>query len=90
MVRSDRDRVASLREELIDRAHGRCEWSSCGEWGSDMAHLDGRGMGGSAQRDRLDNVAFLCRFHHDLLDGRSHAGLRREVVKLLRAALRLR
>lgn len=90
MVRSDRDDVFALREALMERSNGRCEWPECPSWGTDMAHLIGRGMGGSAERDRIDNVALLCRFHHDLLDGRSHHQLRREILKLLRVGMGLR
>jgi hypothetical protein len=35
-----------------------------------MAHIYGKRMGGSAAEDRLDRVALLCRWHHDILDGR--------------------
>jgi hypothetical protein len=42
-------------------------------------------MGGRESADTISNVAMLCRVHHDLLDGRTHAGLRRELGILLTA-----
>lgn len=55
----------------------------------EMAHLKGVGMGGSRHRDELDNVAILCQYHHDWLDGRMLPnGRRYENEQVLRAALR--
>lgn len=82
MVKSEREHVATLREACITRASGRCEWPTCDAYGDHMAHLVSRGMGGSIAADTLSNVAWLCRYHHDILDGRQHTGLRREVVAL--------
>jgi hypothetical protein len=49
-----------------------------------MAHVRHRGMGGSRVRNSLDNVAWLCVPHHDLLDGRvgvtSHRQLMNEML----------
>lgn len=55
-----------------------------------MGHLEGTGMGGRESADVLENVAMLCRFHHDLLDGRTHHGLRRAHGACLRAVIELR
>ena len=45
-------------------------------------------MGGSPSRNDPDNVALLCEYHHDLLDGRLVAGRRYETAELLKAYLR--
>lgn len=72
MVRSDPTAVALLRNQLIAEARGRCEWEPhCPRRATDMAHIFGKRMGGSAAEDTLDRVAFLCRWHHDVLDGRT-------------------
>ena len=74
MVRSSRQHVRALRQACIARAGGRCEaalhHSECAGSGQEMAHIFGRGMGGSAVEDQLDRVAWLSKPCHDLLDGR--------------------
>ncbi len=72
------------------RCGGFCEYAECFEPAVEMAHLEGSGMGGSVALDVLDNVAMLCKYHHDLLDGREHHGLRREHGRLLAEVIRLR
>lgn len=55
-----------------------------------LAHLTHRGMGGSSQRNTLDNVVILCRRHHDCLDGRTGLGtLRIELNQMLKHAARI-
>jgi hypothetical protein len=44
-------------------------------------------MGGSKEANTLDNVIMLCRYHHDLFDGRTHEGLKRELAALLRTLI---
>lgn len=60
-----------LRAYVRDRAWGLCEWPRCGDPGDEMAHVYGIGMGGRPSADRPENVAWLCRRHHSMLDGRS-------------------
>ena len=82
--------VSELREEAVFRAGGRCEFPGCEILRPklEMAHLKGKGMGGSKFRDVIENVAILCRLHHDWLDGRLIANGRRfENEAILRAAL---
>lgn len=76
-----------LREFVIERSRGGCEWTSCVNRGEQLAHIEGIGMGGRPSADTEDNVWFLCVFHHDLFDGRSHAGLRRELVRLVKEVM---
>lgn len=70
MPKSSRDRIAQLRSELLVLSRGMCEWPFCRWPGEQMAHIRGKGMGGSAEADTIDNVAWLCVLHHDVLDGR--------------------
>lgn len=72
-------------EQVMSRAKHRCEWAGCseGRW-LEVAHLEARGMGG--KRPNIDdpaNLAVLCKFHHDVYDGREHRGLKREMRYLL-------
>jgi hypothetical protein len=81
--------LAELREQAMLRDKGRCAWTGCGIRDRlEMAHLHHRGMGGSDEANRLENVAMLCAGpgtpdHHGILDGRTVAGRRREVALLL-------
>ena len=73
--------IVQLRALAEERARGRCEWPACDldhRWPLELAHLKGKQMGGSRYRDNPDNVALLCKYHHDWLDGRLMGG-RREV-----------
>lgn len=71
------------------RDGGRCVWCQTLGHAKDlapileMARLRGIGAGGRKSADRLDEVAMLCRFHHDLLDGRNYSGKRVEIAGLL-------
>lgn len=60
---------AQLRAAVRELSGGRCEWFlPCSTAGEELAHIEPRGMGGRASVDRIGNVAWLCRSHHDLLD----------------------
>lgn len=74
---------SELRAEVIARSGGRCEWSRCVSRGEQMAHIRGAGMGGVPSRDHVGNVAWLCVFHHDLLDGRGHVEFRNYELRSL-------
>lgn len=76
-----------LRRVAMERAGFRCEL--CGvPYDLEMSHLRGSGAGGSKYRDVPENVAVLCRMHHDLLDGRIMPNTRRfEMEQLYRLAL---
>lgn len=87
MVRSSREKLADLRDSVGSQAGWRCEWPGCGETGEQMAHLEHRGFGGSAERNRLDNVAWLCTYHHDIFDRREVRGTREAMRSLLTAYL---
>lgn len=68
---------SELRAAAVTRSGGTCEWSRCVDRGEQLAHIRGIGRGGNPDgtRDRLSNVAFLCRYHHDVLDGRTRMKL---------------
>ena len=80
--------LSELREEALERDGYRCVWPGCQSRDDlEMAHLEPKGMGGRPSVNVIDNVAILCRRHHSLLDGRSHYGLKRELLYLLEAYL---
>lgn len=88
MPKSTPDELYELRITVETLAAGRCEWPFCTDAGEQMAHLEHRGMGGSRLANRVDNVAWLCIRHHDVLDGRTVlATLRWELNELLRKTL---
>ncbi len=67
----------SVRSNLRSQAmeiHSGCWWPNCdiplwvAEGTLEMAHVMGRGMGHQGDRDRIDNVVMLCRYHHRHLD----------------------
>lgn len=77
---------AELHDQALHLDRFHCAWAGCSvTMHLEMAHLRGVGMGGRESADTISNVAMLCRVHHDLLDGRTHAGLRRELGILLTA-----
>ena len=78
-----------LRDAAMERAGGRCEFPDCTYKRPklEMAHLKGSGMGGSRFRDDMQNVAMLCKPHHDWLDGLMYNGRRFENEQILRAAI---
>lgn len=63
-----------LRAEAVAR-DGGCMWPpSCDLPGRlEMAHIIPKGSGGS---DTINNVVMLCKYHHDLHDGREQRRLR--------------
>ncbi len=82
--------LSALREATAVRAGGVCEWAGCSEAGEEMAHLLHRGMGGNPSQDRntLDNTAWLCQYHHDILDRRRDQGTREAIRQLLTGYLK--
>lgn len=84
-------RKAKLRAEAMVRAGGACEWPPYCELPGrlEMSHVMPSQMGGNPSRDRLDNVWMLCKFHHDMLDGREPQKAR-EYRLLVQAYLELK
>ncbi len=82
--------MGQLREETAARAEGVCEWARCSAPGTEMAHLRGKGMGGNpdGSRNVIANTVWLCRYHHDLLDGRTLASAKFETRMLLEEFVR--
>lgn len=58
-----------LRAFVRDREWGFCIWPDCGQPGDEMAHIFGKGSGGRRSANTPDNVAWMCRRHHRILDG---------------------
>ncbi len=71
-MKSTPSELRQLRADLIAVAADRCEWPGCRDAGEQMAHLKHRGMGGSVEANKIENVAWLCVPHHDMFDGRRH------------------
>ena len=79
-----------LREELINLDGRTCAWPHCPAPGAEVAHLTHRGMGGTSDPtiNEVGNLALLCTYHHNLLDGRTTMSRRYEIGLLLRGYLR--
>ena len=70
------ENLSQIREHALKRAGGSCEWAYCNDnkW-LELAHIQGIGMGGNKKRKfDLNNVAILCKHHHDIYDGRQRVG----------------
>lgn len=86
---------SELRIQALAR-DGRCVWCAVTGQKTDRsdvlesAHLRGIGAGGRKSGDTLENLITLCRWHHDLLDGRSHSSQRFEVAGLLAHIIKTR
>lgn len=76
----------------MERAEEVCEWPECGAPAAHMAHIEGIGRGGdpTGERDNLGNVAMLCVWHHDILDGRTTEMRLKEIEVLLAEVIKLR
>jgi hypothetical protein len=81
--------ISAIREQALERARGRCEWANCGssKW-LELAHIKDIGMGGNPTRKfDIQNVAMLCKWHHDIYDGRQSMGTKVAYRELLRGYL---
>ena len=87
-----RPNLSSLRKKALKRAKYICEGSNCndGKW-LEMAHLVGIGMGGknNSKANDINNEMIMCKFHHDMYDGRT-IGKKREYTELLIELVRLK
>ena len=85
--------LQDMREHALERANYKCEWADCDNTHIrlEMAHLVGIGMGGRNKDTKYDinNVAMLCKQHHDIYDGRIQSLAKKEYRKLLTAYLNL-
>ena len=41
-----------------------CFCEVCGNYANDIHHIEARGMGGTKQKDSIENLMALCRKHH--------------------------
>jgi hypothetical protein len=81
--------ISAIREKALERARGRCEWANCSssKW-LELAHIKDIGMGGNKNRKfDIQNVAMLCKWHHDIYDGRQSMGTKVAYRELLRGFL---
>ena len=86
------DSLSEIRKEAMQRAKGRCEWAYCNDdkW-LELAHIQGIGMGGNKKRKYdIDNVCILCKYHHDIYDGRTISLAKKEYRALLKGYLDLK
>ena len=70
------DNLSEIREVALKRANYACEWAYCtdNKW-LELAHIHAIGMGGNPKRKfDINNVAILCKHHHDVYDGRQRTG----------------
>ena len=78
--------LSKIREQALQRARYACEWEDCGskQW-LELAHILDIGMGGRSADKKydLDNVCILCKYHHDIYDGRDPKGSKRAYRELL-------
>jgi len=83
--------ITSIREQAMERAGYKCEWAECNDGGwLELAHIHGIGMGGNKKRKfDINNVAILCKWHHDIYDGRQSSGHSKAYRDLLTAYLKL-
>ncbi len=84
------DNIQDIREAAMQRAGGRCEWPDCNDnkW-LELAHIKAIGMGGSKKRKfDINNVCILCKYHHDIYDGRQRVGTSKAYEALLRGFLK--
>jgi len=63
-----------LRSLCIRRSNGFCEWPSCPNTGSELAHLHSTGMGGRRSAHSPDNAMWMCRDHARIRDGEYGSG----------------
>lgn len=83
------EKLSDLRLQALKRAKNKCEWANCNQtkW-LEMAHLVARSLD-STKRADINNVTMLCKRHHDIFDGRTISGSKREYIELLSAYLKL-
>jgi len=85
------DNLSEIRELALKRANYACEWAYCTDknW-LELAHILGIGMGGRDKQSKYDlnNVAILCKYHHDIYDGRRNNGTKRAYRDLLMGYLK--
>ena len=77
--------VAGLREAVLALQGPLCIMPGCSDPWVDRAHIEPSGMGGRPSLANGENLVGLCRYHHDIFDGRSMAGRQRMLRVLMRS-----
>lgn len=84
-----------MRDHVFRRDGHVCQWPGCDIEISpinplECAHLNHRGMGGNVKANHPSNGVALCKFHHDVFDGRQGQGkTRTELAGMLKAVVGL-
>lgn len=91
MPKSSTAELAALRDEVFARDGFACKWPGCEyeravyKGPLQLAHIQHRGMGGSVIVNTPSHCVTLCRYHHDIFDGRDgSANVKRELALMLR------
>jgi len=82
--------LQKMRAIALERAGNKCEWPKCNNFDQklEMAHIHGIGMGGNPTRKfDINNVAMLCKLHHDIYDGRTISLAKKEYRILVKSFL---
>ena len=85
--------LGEIKKDALYRARYRCEWADCTEsqW-LELAHIVQIGYGGMNAKLKYDfeNVCILCKYHHDIFDGRNTKGTKRAMNALVGEYMKLR
>jgi 5-methylcytosine-specific restriction endonuclease McrA len=75
----------TVDEAILARQGPLCLISDCGKPWTEKAHIWPSGMGGQPSTYRPDNLVGLCRYCHDVFDGRDMHGRQRMLRQLMEA-----
>lgn len=83
-MKDRRELMDRTREDLDSWQGSRCAMPGCTDSWTDPAHIEGSGSGGRRSTYSIENMVGLCRYHHDVFDGRDLAGRQRMLRDLMR------
>ena len=76
----------SLNDQMLTLQGPACLLPDCTDPWVDKAHIEPSGMGGQPSLSNPENLVGLCRYHHDVFDGRELHGRQRMLRTLMRFA----
>lgn len=74
-----------MRDSIMARQGAECLVPDCPDPWVDGAHIEPSGAGGRPSTYTPKNIIGLCRFHHDVFDGRELHGRQRLLRVLMRS-----